>query len=204
MNARTFVPFVLAVLGLVFVAPAQAQDSPVPSDGSIGFGISVTDALFPSQDFNINQLLGQIGGGGGVGGQQQQLPSPPNGATILVPYTTPEYRVEPRVSFARAGNDAGSASRFGLGGGFFTYLETSEDALVYYGGRLNLDLNSVSPDQGDGSSTVNFLLGPVAGLDYYITDHFSIGAEVELTYHSKDNQPNTWRTGGNAFLRGHF
>lgn len=200
MNARKFLPFVLAVLGLVFVAPAQAQDSPVPSDGTMGFGISVTDALFPGQQVDLSQLGGLLGG---TGQQQVQL-SPPNAVTVLVPYTTPEYRVEPRVSFGRSGSDAGSASQFGLGGGFFTYLETSEDALLYYGGRVNLDLISVSPDQGEGDSTVNFLLGPVAGLDYYISDHFSIGAEVELTYHSKDNQPNTWRTGGNAFLRAHF
>lgn len=204
MNARKFLPFVLAVLGLVFVAPAQAQDSPVPSDGSIGFGISVTDALFPSQQFNINQLLGQLGGGGGIGGQQQQLPSAPSGATILVPYTTPDYRVEPRVSFGRAGNDAGSMTRFGLGGGYYTYAETSENALLYYGGRINLDLISISPDQGDGDSQFNFLIGPVAGMDYYISDHFSIGAEVELTYHSQDNAPSTLQTGGNAFLRAHF
>jgi len=142
---------------------------------------------------------------------------------FTAPVTFSIVRLEPQVGYVRVERSDDDRSRstsvLTLGVGSF-YLFRFDRTLLLTGARVGFarTVTTVEPEAGAPSAgsgqrprkTVDFFLGPALGGEHYVSDHFSVGAEVRLLYANTDsNRPSapsitTLRTSGAAFLRFHF
>lgn len=138
---------------------------------------------------------------------------------LTVPITFGPVRLEPQVGYVRQAqseatqSETTSALTFGTGA---FYRADFGQTLLLAGARIGVtreveSLESASaPEQR--LAAINLFLGPVVGGDYYVSDHFSVGAEARFYYINlgqPENAPpersaSVLRTGGAAFLRFHF
>lgn len=141
---------------------------------------------------------------------------------FTAPVTFSIVRLEPQVGYVRVErSDSGgsrSTSVLSLGVGSF-YLVRFDQTLLLTGARIGFARTvttappAVTPSSTDDQrprKTVDFFLGPALGGEHYVSDHFSVGAEVHLLYVNTDsNRPTapsitSLQTGGTAVLRFHF
>jgi len=185
--------FVMLAYG---ATPAVGQPEPGGSP-TVGLGVTLnTDAL---------SLSGPTPAGAPVG--------------FTVPITFGTVRLEPQVGYIRhtqseaSQSETTSALTFGTGA---FYRADFDQTLLLAGARIGVTrevqtFESASAPE-ERIATVNLFLGPVVGGEYYLSDHFSVGAEARFYYINigqPENAPpersaSVIRTGGAAFLRFHF
>lgn len=141
---------------------------------------------------------------------------------FTAPVTFSIVRLEPQVGYVRVERSEGGGSRstsvLTLGVGSF-YLVRFDRTLLLTGVRIGFARTVTTAQPAATPSpaadppprkTVDFFLGPALGGEHYVSDHFSVGAEVRLLYVNTDsNRPTvpsitSLQTGGAAFLRFHF
>ena len=183
MRHHRFLPALLLAFA-VFAIPAQGQSA----DGNTKVGLGV---FFEGVDSNFGGLDGNV--------------------TVTVPIHLSSVRLEPQIGYSRTsrsvtGDDDESEAVLELGGGVFTTVRTYESASVYAGGRIGLLRRS----QSSGNATLTetgIFVGPALGGEYYLGDHFSLGAEAGLFYRDLPTPGqasvslSTFRTSGRAFVR---
>jgi hypothetical protein len=128
----------------------------------------------------------------------------PLGATgLYVPMiVSDKVKVEPEFGFYRYSSsyDGGYESsynmfRFGLGIFYASFL--GKETLVYLGIRGGILYNQrtyssdYNPDTEERSKA-DFYIGPAVGAEHFLSDHFSLGAEVQFNYVHEGN----WENGG--------
>lgn len=145
----------------------------------------------------------------------------PTGAPVgfTVPLTFGTVRMEPQVGYVRHSQSEASQSEttsaLSFGTGAF-YRADFDQTLLLGGARIGVTrevqtFESASAPE-ERTTTVNLFLGPIIGGDYYVSDHFSVGAEARFYYINlgqpegapPERSASVLRTGGAAFLRFHF
>lgn len=108
------------------------------------------------------------------------------GTTFYVPMHFGSVRIEPELGFHRRGVTRDNADdqfntrlRFGLGG--FGTLTSHESADIYGGVRLGV-VRKANTEGETTTTTSDFFVGPALGGEYFLSDHFSLGAEVAAFY----------------------
>lgn len=127
MNARKLLPFILAVFGLVLVAPAQAQPG---QDGS-AYGVGVSF----------------------IGGTTLYAPIH-TGSLFIEPHVGFSRR---STSVDIEGAQDRSTSTIKVGAGAFTILDSFDSANVYAGGRLGIERDAQTTGNTTQSGTDFFL-----------------------------------------------
>ena len=123
-------------------------------------------------------------------------------------------RIEPSVRYGSSELSSGSGSfitqqesdRWELGLGLFGKKQITEQALVYFGGRLAyVDSQSSFVETGTFGGTIRgegdqdgYRIGPTLGFEYIFGGHFSIGGEASYTYLDLEGESVT-RTGSGLF-----
>jgi hypothetical protein len=149
----------LAALTLAALAGAPRADAQTQR---IGLGIA---ANFDSSDSGVSIL----------GGTR---------VYVLVPIQLAgTLRVEPMVGINTVDSDGIDASDVTLGAGVLFALSATQQAQLYAGGRLALDL--VSWDDGvSDESGVDFRIAGAIGGEYFLAPRFSLGAEADFGYYA--------------------
>lgn len=138
---------------------------------------------------------------------------------FTVPITFSDVRLEPQFGYIRRSQSEASQSQtvsaLTFGTGAF-YQVNAGDTMLLAGGRIGVTrevqtfASASTPEEHRAS--VNLFLGPAVGGEYYVSEHFSVGAEAHFYYvnlgQPEDAPPersaSVLRTGGAAFLRFHF
>jgi hypothetical protein len=195
MSRRGLCAFLFVVLAYGSV-PAVGQ----PEQGgspTVGMGVTLNTEAF--------SLSGPTPAGAPVG--------------FTVPITFGTIRLEPQIGYVRhtqseaSQSETTSALTFGTGA---FYRTDFGQTLLLAGARIGVTREVQRFESASTSNerlaTVNLFLGPVVGGDYYISDHFSVGAEARFYYINlgqpegapPERSASVIRTGGAAFLRFHF
>jgi Outer membrane protein beta-barrel domain len=174
----------VAGLVLLVVVPAAvfAQSATRPR---VGLGVSVSD-------------VGELVVVGGTGSTSPSVITP----TILVPINvTSRFRVEPQVGFywnsavnttsvgTQTQTETRTSSVLHVGSGVFG-LTSTERFTVYYGGRVaylrvtQSDVTGSSPNAYTYPTAPGYFVAPVVGGEYFLSDHLSLGGEVQVRYTS--------------------
>jgi hypothetical protein len=188
VKERAWCRFVAAgVMGLLFFAPSVfAQDG---TRGRVGMGVSISDA---------GELL-TVGSG--------NTPISVIAPTISVPINiTSRFRVEPEVGFYRNSSTVDSSppilsrtttsSSAKVGAGAFGVASTGRFTL-YYGARVDYLRFTQSSVSGSGPNTATyptypgFLIAPAVGGEYFLSEHLSLGGEVQVRFTSSKANPST-------------
>jgi len=110
----------------------------------------------------------------------------------------PDMRVEPFFTYSYNDPDKGeSTSNLGLGAAFHIIQPLNSKVRTYFGALAGVNSN----DNGTTTNTV-FSLGPVAGAEYFLDPHFTLGAEANLYFGFGDST--TVGTNTTAMLRYYF
>ncbi|HUL60844.1 MAG TPA: hypothetical protein VLU43_16305 [Anaeromyxobacteraceae bacterium] len=191
----------LAVIALAGNAQAQAKGGAAASDGKakIGFGVGIETSL-AGQPSSVSAVL---------------TGTAPVPVMFYMPIQlTPQFRVEPQIGLFAASSDTGDASAFALGGGFFLTQPLAQNLDVYVGPRLILDFvggkdKTVNPNASGSAVDVSILAA--AGAEYYLSSHFSVGAEGQFGYSSQGSisaigrpSASLWATNALIFLRAYL
>lgn len=121
-----------------------------------------------------NQRAGKFGIG-----YSGNLSSSTNAITTTI-WTADKIAVEPQFGFNRVEIKNSSATMYRLGFGVLYNLSESE-ILPYLGFRITAAVAS-----GENDSYTDMIYSLVFGGEYFISDHFSAGAEVRLNYANTD------------------
>jgi hypothetical protein len=101
------------------------------------------------------------------------------------------FRIEPEIglwlhSYSRedGGDRKSSYSIISLGCGIFPITNKGK-IYIYYGARFRMvrflnSIEDVYTDRDDSKTDIHF--GPAVGGEYFFTDHFTLGGEVQLDY----------------------
>lgn len=124
------------------------------------------------------------------------------------------FRIEPSVRYGSSEVSSGGSSfttsqesdRWELGVGLFGKKQITEQALLYFGGRLAyVDSQSTFVETGSFGSTIRgegdqdgYRVGPTLGFEYIFGGHFSIGGEASYTFLDLEGESVT-RTGSSQF-----
>jgi hypothetical protein len=144
------------------------------------FGIGVTST-------GIGELFSAVARGG-------------TAPTIYLPIrTSSHFRIEPELGIGRFSTDremsgSGAAGRkqssktFNIGVGLFG-IASKGKADLYYGGRLGyirsttaFEFNNSGFSSKDEESRSGYFAGPAVGIEYWVSDHFSMGGEAQVNY----------------------
>jgi len=162
---------------LLLASSAFAQDA---KPGRIGLGISISD---------VGEVVVA-----GTGNTPSSVITP----TILVPINiTSRFRVEPEMGFYwnTFTNEATSAvpartrksNSIHVGTGAF-WLSSTERFTLSYGARVAYIRYTQSDVGSSGTESFNFptfpgfFLAPAVGGEYFLSDHLSLGGEVQVRY----------------------
>lgn len=164
---RSKLAFSLLVL-LVLAATARAQDG----GNRVGIGVSLIQGA----------LIADL--------EELQF-----GATFLSNIYVPiivgrSFKLEPEIGFLRFSEDGEFAEetitqwRFGIGA--FYYMRAAESLRAYVGPRLGLQLTSMTDENGGKYEfdETDLLIGIALGGEYFFSDNFSLGGEIQLNYTS--------------------
>lgn len=112
-----------------------------------------------------------------------------------------KIKVEPEIGFFRQSRSYGDNSysssssfnsfRFGMG---IFYAPVVGRTVFYIGirGGFNMYIMASESDgESSDDSETDFFIGPAAGAEYFLSDHFSLGAEMQFNYIS----PADWSSG---------
>lgn len=163
MNSKLLLSLLAA---LILAAPAQAQ----PQGTKFGIGVSLIQGVIAP---NFEEL--QFG--------TVAL------SNIFVPIILgSNFKLEPEIGFYRLSEDEdtfeGTLTQWRFGLGAFYYLPATESVRVYVGPRVGLQLTSLSAEEDVelelGETDLTF--GLALGGEYFLSDHFSCGGEVQLNY----------------------
>jgi hypothetical protein len=187
MKLNAGFPSVVVVGGLLLQATstfAQGVDPAVR--GRVGLGVAISD---------VGSLIAAGSGN-----------SPPSGfaPTIFVPITvTPWFRLEPEVgiyrsSFTETYSNGGPTTPFSVtvttstvhvGTGAFG-VTSRERFTLYYGARVGYlrdsRTESATSHASDRITIPGFFFAPAIGGEYFLSDHVSLGAEVQVRFSSWD------------------
>jgi hypothetical protein len=138
---------------------------------------------------------------------------------FTVPITFNRVRLEPQFGYVRRSQSEASQSQsisaLTFGTGAFYQVDAGSTRLLA-GGRIGVTREVQTFESGSAPderlASVNLFLGPAVGGEYYVSEHFSVGAEAHFYYINlgqPDEAPpersaSVVRTGGAAFLRFHF
>lgn len=155
---------IVAVLTVLFTAStAQAQLGVTP-----GIGAGIQPAVFVEED-----LLSIFGG-----------------LNIYFPLQFNEnFRVEPSIAHLSTstedGDQTASTSTWNIGTGIFYTSALTDQTIWYVGPRIGLNFADQSQDDGVNEQSVsrtNVRLGASAGGEYFFSQRFSLGGEVQLNH----------------------
>jgi len=186
----------LAALALAGNAQAQARGGAAAPEGKakVGFGVGI-------ETTSVFQTLG-------IANSQTATP-----VMFYAPIQlTPQLRVEPQVGLFAFSNDAEDRSGFALGSGFFLTQPLSQNLELYVGPRLILDfVGGKDKATGTSGSAVDVSILAAAGVEYYLSNHFSVGAEGQFGYTSVGSiaaigraSASIWATNALVFLRAYL
>ena len=121
-----------------------------------------------------------------------------------------DLRLEPFFAFGYQDADTTSNSNFQLGTSVEVVKSVSTNISAYYGGYVGLATTSVDITLPNGlggtttrnTSSTNFNLGPVAGVEYAFDKQFTLGAEVQFDLGFGD--VTTFGTNSSVLLRCYF
>ena len=107
---------------------------------------------------------------------------------IFIPMHLANYRLEPNIAFGRAvTKDDDSREQIltaiQVGTGFFGFLNAGSSTNIYFGGRVGIRFLKASASSGSfdvSDSTTDFFIGPAIGGEHFMSENFSLGAEVSL------------------------
>ncbi len=126
-------------------------------------------------------------------GYSGNLSSSTNAITTTI-WVTDKTVVEPQFGFNRVEDENSSATMYRLGLGVL-YNLTETEILPYLGFRITAAIAS-----GDDDSYTDMIYSFVFGGEYFMSDHFSAGAEVRLNYADTDDKFSPMFNIGNASI----
>lgn len=158
---------------LCFVSLSLAQ-----SGNKVGVGIAIVDI----QQF-FEMIISQ---GSGMT------------ATLTLPIEmSPSFRIEPEFGYFRASVENKNAvtqtetvTNWRIGAGLFPQ-KTYDKFVLYYGARIGY-ISQTQTDEVNGSkeeaTTTGFYIAPAIGGEHFLSDHFSLGGEAQLTIASLSSE----------------
>jgi Outer membrane protein beta-barrel domain len=119
---------------------------------------------------------------------------------------TPMLRIEPSIGILSHNRPTGQRDTrdITLGAGLFYMMHVAAPFDLYAGGRLKLNFAHVSDPSDSGTDVV--LAGALGG-EYYLSPHFSLGAEAQFGWRDNSNvsgDDSFIFTTGLAFFRFYF
>jgi hypothetical protein len=163
MKSKLSLPLLAALL---LAAPAQAQ----PEGTKFGIGVSLIQSVI-APDFEELQF-------GTVALSNIYVP-------IIIGSS---FKLEPEIGFYRLSEEEdtfeGTLTQWRFGLGAFYYLPAAASVRVYVGPRVGLQLTSLSAEEDVDLEfgETDFVFGLALGGEYFFSDHFSLGGEVQLNY----------------------
>lgn len=140
----------------------------------------------------------------GIGISLSDILALDNAGTIYFPIrASSHFRLEPEIGFWWFVGDQSSLSFFHAGVGVFG-VRPHGKAWLYYGARLGYERV--------GEITKNYFVTPALGIEYDVSDHFSVGGEAQVWYISRRRKEfslfstdiSSLSTGTSIFLRFYF
>ena len=116
-----------------------------------------------------------------------------------------DMRIEPYFGFLYSDDDFVSSTDFQIGAALHWTKSISDKVNMYYGayaGYLNADAKFGTSLTAGAADISVFHLGPVAGVEYYLADQVSLGAEVRAYVGFGD--ATIFSTDSNVVLRYYF
>lgn len=111
-------------------------------------------------------------------------------STIKAPILLGQLRIEPELTWSYNDYDGPTSnSSFAIGSGLYLQKEIEQDLLLYFGGKLILGLQNnttlapttANPNATRSKSTTGVELAGITGVEYFFTEHFSVGGEAGLS-----------------------
>jgi outer membrane protein with beta-barrel domain len=187
MNLNAGFPSVVAVGGLLLHATSTFAQGVAPAGrGRVGLGVAISD---------VGSLI--------AAGSENTPPSS-FAPTIFVPITvTPWFRLEPEVGISRSSftetiSNGGPTSPLSgtvttstvhVGTGAFG-VTSRERFTLYYGARVGYLRDSRTESAtwraSERVTIPGFFFAPAIGGEYFLSDHVSLGAEMQVRFSSWD------------------
>jgi opacity protein-like surface antigen len=107
------------------------------------------------------------------------------GSTVKMPIdfnaNSFKMRVEPELMFGYEDvDDFGKTTQFGIGSGLYMLQNITKDIHMYYGGKIDVSYYDIDPDSGNDRTDTNLGLAGIAGFEYFMSEHASVGGEAGL------------------------
>lgn len=110
-------------------------------------------------------------------------------------------RIEPEVGFTAFTDDDSTSSTIGLGAAVAPTWKVGPNVSAYGGGRAGV-VRSSSAYEGEGETSTDISIAGIIGGEYWIGNHFTIGAEGWLGLTKLDGEDGMLSgTGGDMLLR---
>jgi hypothetical protein len=150
---------VTALLAVLAVSPALAEEKAAAEKVQVGLGVSVGA-------FDITSVM-----------MANRLPT----NQVYVPISFGQFRVEPSLGYFSYDQDlGGSGSALFLGVGGFYVTRPAKDINLYGGARLGFNFVSDKSAAGVNGSATDFRFALTAGGEWLASPRFSLGAEAQL------------------------
>ena len=178
---KKLIVFAILLISLLLVIQIQAQEKSM----RFGLGVSIGTELQNNDNERTTPL---------------SIP------TFYVPIIlSPKFRIEPQIGFligTSSDDDKDQTNKmFSIGAGIFMQSRKGK-ADLYYGLRVGVLLSSYKievappdsaqqqpmgpfappPPQDESDSMTDIFIGPAIGGEYFVSDHLSVGGEIELQY----------------------